>query len=424
MKTGINTTDLIKDISNSINFWTEIIYKTYFSKYSKIKPIHIFEFVLHLAEFPDIGSKALLEKMYFDFSIRNKVDIKRIKPVISSMNEARDKININIWKLVFNDITQLLQKYIKGPRYFAIDGSYIVTQNSAIFKEKYKCKSGSYLPHVLTSLLYDIDYGFPVHTLVCDHTNERQAALEHMQYIKKGDVVVMDRGYYSKELLDAFMKRGIHVLFRMKCNTSKHIWEETNDDVLDIKDGYNCRFIKYVINEHSFMLLTSLLDSNIDSHEFIKELYHKRWDIETAFRYVKQNLSFAHMHARTVPHLVEEVNANFVLSSLAKVLEFHAINMSTYKVKGGVFNRNVLVNDNPNGKNDLKINFKSCLLFIDNIFTTNNIDLLHQFNILVPHIISNLVPIKKNRSFKLVSRQPQNHWIKQDRTFMKKNDDK
>jgi len=110
-------------------------------------------------------------------------------------------------------------------------------------------------------MLYDIDYGFPIDVILEPQLDERNAAIRHMEYLEAGDVVVMDRGYYSKALFEAFTNKGIHVVFRLKSNTSKNEWNSELDDIIASKDSINCRFVKYTINDTKYMLLTSLMDT-------------------------------------------------------------------------------------------------------------------------------------------------------------------
>ena len=232
----------------------------------------------------------------------------------------------------------------------------------------------------------------------------------------------MDRGYYSAALFKAFADMGFHVVFRMKSDTSKDEWGLAEKDILGAKDGIDCRFVKYTVDDTDYMILTSLMDKTIDSHEFIKTIYHKRWNIETSFRYIKEQFSFADFHARTFRHLTEEFFAGYVLFIMSRILEYHTINCSSYEVYGDVFRRNVIINKNPQGKHDLRINFKKCMYFIDAIVTSIDFDMQLQMDNLAKYIISDLVPIIDHRKFPRTSRQAQNQWTKTNRNKLKKYD--
>jgi len=103
-KTGVDTRQLITNITSTLKFWTEFVHKEYFKRNSKVKPIHIFEFMLRMAEYRSQSAKSILNKMYMEHEQKYNVDISKIRVVSSTMNEARDKIDINIWQLIFDDM--------------------------------------------------------------------------------------------------------------------------------------------------------------------------------------------------------------------------------------------------------------------------------------------------------------------------------
>ena len=404
-KTGINTDNIIRDLQQSVNFWTKTIQHFCFKRVRKIRTVDIFEFVLQLAANETKGSSDILMKMY-----KNNISPENIVSK-STMSDARDKVVVNMWKAVFSDVSDSLRKEIKTRRIFAIDGSVLVLQN-ADFGGKFKKSNGSYLPHAYASVLYDIDYGFPIDVVVSDKLDERSAAIEHLKYLKPGDIVVMDRGYYSKALFNIFHDAGVHVLFRMKSNTSKAEWEKEENDILSSKDGIDCRFVKYEVNSVKYMILTNLNDNSIDPAGFIQLIYHKRWGIETAFGYTKDVCSLANLHARTVTHLVEEFYANFLLFTIARLVEYHSINRSAHNLVGGYFNRNVLKPNGVNGKYDQKVNFKQCISQTnDSLRILLSANMLDEFEKLSKIILIGLSPIRGGRHFDRLSLQSNNKWV-------------
>ena len=72
----------------------------------------------------------------------------------------------------------------------------------------------------------------------------------------------MDRGYYSKALFKEFDDdAGIHVIFRAKRDTSKKEWSDSKNDIISSKDGVDCRFVKYTVENVDYMMITNLLDT-------------------------------------------------------------------------------------------------------------------------------------------------------------------
>ena len=59
-KTGVDTKQLLSDVTDTITFWTEYVHKEYFKRDCKVKPIHIFEFMLRMAEYRSSSAKTIL----------------------------------------------------------------------------------------------------------------------------------------------------------------------------------------------------------------------------------------------------------------------------------------------------------------------------------------------------------------------------
>ena len=49
--------------------------------------------------------------------------------------------------------------------------------------------------------------------------DECKALIDQMEYLKPNDILIMDRGYYSKELLFLLNEKEIQVIFRIKYNS-------------------------------------------------------------------------------------------------------------------------------------------------------------------------------------------------------------
>ena len=74
-------------------------------------------------------------------------------------------------------------------------------------------------PLGLVSCLYRLDTGTPVDFSLSAATDERAAALAHLDALQPGDIVVFDRGYFSFAPLSTVVWRGAHPVFRI-CRSS------------------------------------------------------------------------------------------------------------------------------------------------------------------------------------------------------------
>ena len=64
------------------------------------------------------------------------------------------------------------------------------------------------------SSLFDIDKKIPINYHISESLNERELLILQLDYVNKGDTLIMDGGYYSKKLIDILIDRKINFIFR------------------------------------------------------------------------------------------------------------------------------------------------------------------------------------------------------------------
>lgn len=72
------------------------------------------------------------------------------------------------------------------------------------------------------------------------------------------------------------------------------------------------RVIKLKTAEDSYEYIITNLPHTFDPSD-IKEIYHRRWRIETSFRYLKHANGLLHFHCRKPEFLKQEIYANLIL---------------------------------------------------------------------------------------------------------------
>jgi len=113
-------------------------------------------------------------------------------------------MNINLIHQINNDLIELSYTHHgnrkKFNRIIAVDSSWI-NVNKDLLKDGFilsknksycKCRIGS---------LFDVETRTPINYLLSVSSNEREILIEQLKYINEGDILIMDRGYYSKKLL-------------------------------------------------------------------------------------------------------------------------------------------------------------------------------------------------------------------------------
>ena len=107
------------------------------------------------------------------------------------------------------------------------------------------------------STLFDIETEIPINYGLFKNNNERSALISQLEYVKANDILIMDKGYYSKELLFVLHTSNIKVIFRLKTNMKylRHL-KKDYEHVVDIRYKNTIikfRLIQYYIGSPLFL---------------------------------------------------------------------------------------------------------------------------------------------------------------------------
>lgn len=147
-----------------------------------------------------------------------------------------------------------------------------------------------------------------------------------------GTLVLFDRGYFSFEWFDELTRRGFFWITRLRARTSYeivHIFVQ-KDGYLDAivhlgayradRAEYAVRLIQIGHGDKCWRYLTNVLDPRLLSGAQVAQLYRRRWDIELAFRALKD-----HLHLNVLWSAKWEVIQVQILSALILAQVFHAL---------------------------------------------------------------------------------------------------
>ena len=169
--------------------------------------------------------------------------------------------------------------------------------------------------------------------------DERGHAIELLGGIKKEEesrtLVVFDRGYFSFKLLNLFDNSKMKYIFRISTYVlSKCRREMESDNEVDKTfkvrltrantNGFRdeTELVQEVLSK-TFVIRMAIIDIGKEGKEFLitnlsddeatieelKELYHARWDIETAFRDMKKDLKLEEFSGRRERLILQDVYA-------------------------------------------------------------------------------------------------------------------
>ena len=164
--------------------------------------------------------------------------------------------------------------------------------------------------------LYDINNKIPINYFLIKTRNEREAFRNQIKYLRSGDIVIFDRGYYSYDIVEKLEIIDVNYIFRLK-SSKKEVKFMKKNNIIDhsfINKNINNRIINYRVDnsEDEYYLLTNLSYS-IDE---LKNLYWKRWKVEIHFKESKYNLSLKTINLKTENSLLQEIYIQWIYRSI------------------------------------------------------------------------------------------------------------
>lgn len=285
-------------------------------------------------------------------------------PTVSAFIQARDKIKVSAFKNIFNrfnDKTHEDELY-KGYRLLAIDGSELPIDNS-FYDEETTIIRRSKTTKPYSAFHLNASYDL----LECTYDDliiqgeakmdENDAFCNIVDHYKGNKAIfIADRGYESYNGFEHVARSGNKYLVRVKdinskTSMTKSLGPYPNDDEFDIdvfrllslkntmmikacpqlykfcpaamrfdymtKEDpwyeFNCRIVRFRITEDSYECIITNLDRNEFPAESIKELYNKRWGIETSFRQVKYAIGLNSLHSKKRKLIKQEIYARLTL---------------------------------------------------------------------------------------------------------------
>jgi hypothetical protein len=344
----------------------------------------------------------------------------------SAFNQARMKIKPELFK---HFITLLNKQFYadndervtlwKNFRLLGCDGSTLTLPITDELKKKYTHNINQHTSDVLiarTSILYDLENEMVIDGVLAPFSQgERQLAISLFQGLKKSmfnELIIFDRGYPSFELIYELHKLNIDYVMRIKPRFSSMTEKFMESDLMELTSeikqsrphrkvsllkafyfndkSVKVRLVKVLLSSgETELLITSLTNKTKYRADIFKELYFKRWGIETLYDKLKNKLLIENFTGYSEASILQDFYCTLFLSNIQSLLV-------------GEANEELIRQGKSNKKYEYKINTNLSIGFIKTrlielfLQESNTGDILTELEKL---FIKNLIPIRLGRNF-------------------------
>jgi hypothetical protein len=189
--------------------------------------------------------------------------------------------------------------------------------------------------------LFDLTSRAPlrfVYDKVC--TSEQKLILKLLQTLKKGDLLLIDSGFYYCATFIKILRRQAHFLIPAKSNNRPKVLRTLgqSDYLCQITDSHDHTTLivrvlfVYRKGFRRRRLVTSLLDPDLFPASELAHLYHMRWDIETFYRDFKHTMQAKSWHCQTPSSFHQELLMHMIVLCLVRLVMLQASQLAKVTV--------------------------------------------------------------------------------------------
>jgi hypothetical protein len=241
-----------------------------------------------------------------------------------------------------------------GHRLLAIDSSTLRLPDHAVLLAHFGGQQPSqqsgpclrHVPHARLSVLYDVLNHIGLEARVGRFTQGEVAlACQHLGALRRGDIVLADRGYAGYLLLAQIMDRGAHFIIRCSQQSFQAVQKLYEADQEGVSIGVSLpantraqeakamglalelpvRLVSVRLASGELeVLATSLVDEKTYPTAEFLDLYHERWGIETWYKVLKGRLDLENFSGLSVEAILQDLHAAVFLCNLESVLTTEA----------------------------------------------------------------------------------------------------
>ena len=287
------------------------------------------------------------------FQVRDQTDVPLQKVTASAFCQARKKFSASAFIELNHVITQhfysasAVEKW-QGHRTLAVDGVKLHLPDEEVIHQAFGGQGNQHVdefPMALGSALYDVFQKVIIDAQIFPYrSSEREIAFQHLAATQAGDLILYDRGYPAFWLFAAHQAYQREYCMRVKADFNQEVSEFVASGkkqlIMVLKPNENAkkkcqekgvpyepqsvRLIRIKVKKKIYILITSLLDTARYSITDFKNLYHKRWQIEEAYKRQKSWLEIENFTGKSVLSVKQDYHARILSLNLIAIAVFVA----------------------------------------------------------------------------------------------------
>lgn len=257
--------------------------------------------------------------------------------------EVFKQLSDNLVNEFYTDNEENIQLW-RGFRLLSVDGSRLTLPNTKELQNEFgiaRNQTDSPVTQGRISVLYDVLNNFVIDSILSPLSqSEKKLALGHLNYSKKGDLILYDRGYPSFEMMYEHRKLNIDFLFRVQSNFNNQvksfISSKMQTQIVKIYPGKNTKLTDKEYSKNDFILvrlnkvilpdgtievlISSLLDLVKYPNNLFKDLYFRRWKVELYYDELKNKLQVGNFSGYSKQTILQDFNSSIFVSNIQTLL--------------------------------------------------------------------------------------------------------
>ena len=222
-----------------------------------------------------------------------------------------------------------------GRRVYAVDGAKINVRRAPDLEYAFGIPEGAHCPQLLMCTLVDVCTRRPVDLEVSGYRgSEREHLMRLMDSLDRGDLLILDRGFPSHEVLQLCDQMGVDFLVRLPASHTFAVVDAfrlsgASDKIMTLDPpkgadpgwrALQVRLIRIEGPDGPAFYISSLSQKEITTAE-IAELYHMRWEVEEYFKlFTSKYIGQKQFRSTSAQGVIQEIWALTLFLAISSLL--------------------------------------------------------------------------------------------------------